>query len=138
MLSLIHIWIWFPILAKIQKIKETISLKEKKIVVLDDDPTGVQTVHDVGVYTDWEMDSLQQAFEEDSKLFFILTNSRSFSKEETKQVHETIAKRLHQVSQRCGKEFFLISRGDSTLRGHYPLEKMCIRDSHMTDGDFPV
>ena len=25
---------------------------DRKIVVLDDDPTGVQTVHDVSVYTD--------------------------------------------------------------------------------------
>ena len=97
--------------------------------MLDDDPTGVQTVHDVPVYTDWEMESLQQAFEEKSNLFFILTNSRSFSKEETKHVHETIAKRLHQVSQRCGKEFFLISRGDSTLRGHYPLETDVLRET---------
>ena len=127
--------IWFPILAKIQKTKETISLKEKKIVVLDDDPTGVQTVHDVPVYTDWEMDSLQQAFSEESNLFFILTNSRSFSKEETKHVHETIAKRLHQVSQNCGKEFFLISRGDSTLRGHYPLETEVLRETLETLGE---
>ena len=41
-----------------------------KIVVLDDDPTGVQTVHDVPVYTDWKMDSLQQAFSEESNMFF--------------------------------------------------------------------
>ena len=26
---------------------------QRQIVVLDDDPTGVQTVHDVSVYTDW-------------------------------------------------------------------------------------
>ena len=31
----------------------------KKIVVLDDDPTGVQTVHDISVYTGWEEDTLE-------------------------------------------------------------------------------
>ena len=57
-------------------------LKEKcredghKIVVLDDDPTGVQTVHDVSVYTDWSYESIKKGFEEDNKLFYILTNSR--------------------------------------------------------------
>ena len=31
-----------------------------KIIVLDDDPTGVQTVHDISVYTDWDADSIRQ------------------------------------------------------------------------------
>ena len=32
-----------------------------KIVVLDDDPTGVQTVHGVHVYTDWSISSINKA-----------------------------------------------------------------------------
>ena len=56
---------------------------QKKIVVLDDDPTGVQTVHDVSVYTDWEEDSIRKGFLEKESMFFILTNSRSFSARET-------------------------------------------------------
>ena len=31
-----------------------ISKSHIKLVVLDDDPTGVQTVHDVSVYTSWD------------------------------------------------------------------------------------
>ena len=27
-------------------------------IVLDDDPTGTQTVHDVSVYTDWSVQSI--------------------------------------------------------------------------------
>ena len=54
-----------------------------KIVVLDDDPTGVQTVHDVSVYTDWSYESIKKGFEEDNKLFYILTNSRGFTVEQT-------------------------------------------------------
>ena len=34
-------------------------LPDHKLVVLDDDPTGVQTVHDVYVYTDWSMESIR-------------------------------------------------------------------------------
>ena len=32
-------------------------------VVLDDDPTGVQCVHDIRVYTDWSYASMKEAFE---------------------------------------------------------------------------
>ena len=69
-------------------------LKEKcredghKIVVLDDDPTGVQTVHDVSVYTDWSYESIKKGFEEDNKLFYILTNSRGFTVEQTTRAQQ--------------------------------------------------
>ena len=45
----------------------------KKLVVLDDDPTGVQTVHDVSVYTDWSEQSLEEGMQEENSLFFVLT-----------------------------------------------------------------
>ena len=48
-----------------------------KLVVLDDDPTGVQTVHDVSVYTDWTEGSIREGFAERERLFYILTNSRA-------------------------------------------------------------
>lgn len=35
-------------------LKEEIRTNHQKIVVLDDDPTGVQTVHDISVFTNWE------------------------------------------------------------------------------------
>lgn len=100
----------------------------KKIVVLDDDPTGVQTVHDVSVYTDWEEDSIRQGFLEKETMFFILTNSRSFSAEETEKVHRDIAERVGHVAKELGQDFMMISRGDSTLRGHYPLETETLAD----------
>ncbi|OLO26676.1 hydroxyacid dehydrogenase [Alkalihalophilus pseudofirmus] len=94
-----------------------------KIVVLDDDPTGVQTVHGVSVYTDWTKESIEKGFcEEDTQMFFILTNSRGFTTKETEEVHEDIARSVQEVSDDLNIPYVLISRGDSTLRGHYPLE----------------
>lgn len=61
------------------------------------------------------------------KLFFVLTNSRSFSAEETRCVHREIADHLAQASRETGRPFVLISRSDSTLRGHYPLETQTLR-----------
>ena len=54
---------------------DAIKRSGRKIVVLDDDPTGVQTVHDVSVYTDWSEESVLQGFQEEGNLFYILTNS---------------------------------------------------------------
>ncbi|MDO4272397.1 MAG: four-carbon acid sugar kinase family protein [Eubacteriales bacterium] len=98
-----------------------------KIIALDDDPTGVQTVHDISVYTDWSEDSIRQGFSEKEKLFFILTNSRSFTKEQTREVHGEIGENLETVAD--GRPYLLISRSDSTLRGHYPLETEVLRET---------
>ena len=99
----------------------------RKIVVLDDDPTGVQTVHSVAVFTDWEEKSFLEGFAEDTAMFFILTNSRAFSVEQTTRVHRDIARRTLAAAGAAATDFLMISRGDSTLRGHYPLETEVLR-----------
>lgn len=99
-----------------------------KIVVLDDDPTGVQTVHGVSVYTDWSYKSIQSGFREENKMFYILTNSRGFSIEQTTKVHHEIGQRIAEVAKEEKKGYLIISRGDSTLRGHYPLETEILKD----------
>ncbi|MCJ0196710.1 hydroxyacid dehydrogenase [Clostridioides difficile] len=95
---------------------------DRKIVVLDDDPTGVQTVHDISVYTDWDKDSMEQGFNEKNSMFFILTNSRGFTVAQTTKAHKEISKNIVDVSKKVNKDFIIISRSDSTMRGHYPLE----------------
>ena len=95
---------------------------DRKIIVLDDDPTGVQTVNGIHVYTDWTEESIAAGFAEENRMFFILTNSRAFQTAQTEEEHRTIAARVAAEARRTGKEFMLISRSDSTLRGHYPLE----------------
>lgn len=106
---------------------EQLKKLNRKIVVLDDDPTGVQTVHDISVYTDWEKESIKQGFEEENSMFFILTNSRGFTVPRTEQAHKEIAQNIVSVSKETKKDFIVICRGDSTMRGHYPLEPETIR-----------
>jgi len=105
-----------------------------KIIVLDDDPTGVQTVHGVSVYTDWTETSIRAGFEEENQMFFILTNSRAFTAQETKEVHAEIAERIEKISKLTDTPYLLISRGDSTLRGHYPLETATLRETIESQG----
>ncbi len=99
-----------------------------KIIVLDDDPTGVQTVHDVYVYTDWTKNSLRSAFLDSKKMFFILTNSRSLTEEETIKIHTEICRNIVSAAQETGQSFIIVSRSDSTLRGHYPSETEIIKN----------
>lgn len=115
-------------LADIELNKE-IQLLHKKIVVLDDDPTGVQTVHNVPVYTNWSLESIRDGFMEKNSMFFILTNSRSFTEEETIKVHKEIASNIIKVSEETKIDYIIVSRGDSTLRGHYPLETEVLKET---------
>ncbi|MBQ8637601.1 MAG: hydroxyacid dehydrogenase [Lachnospiraceae bacterium] len=101
----------------------------KKVVVLDDDPTGIQTVHDIDVYTDWTKESLKAGFSSPENLFFVLTNSRSFSAEKTADAHREMARNAVEAAREAGVDFMMISRGDSTLRGHYPLETKVLRET---------
>ena len=101
----------------------------KKVIVLDDDPTGIQTVHDVDVYTDWTKESLKNGLSSPEKLFFVLTNSRSFSAQKTTQVHTEIAENAAEAGKETDAKFLMISRGDSTLRGHYPLETQILKNT---------
>lgn len=117
-----------------EKRADELLLKEregfhKKIIVLDDDPTGTQTVHDVPVFTDWSQETMEEIFSLEDPMVFILTNSRSFSTAYTKEAHREIAANIARASKASGKEFLVISRGDSTLRGHFPLETEVLRDT---------
>ena len=105
-----------------------IKANNLKIVVLDDDPTGVQTVHDVSVYTDWSVESIREGFAEDNKVFYILTNSRGMTEPETTVTHREIAERVAAVSAETGIPYMYMSRSDSTLRGHYPLETKLLKE----------
>ena len=105
---------------ELEKARKAVIRADCSIIVLDDDPTGTQTVHDIDVYTDWAMDSIQSGF--GSPMFFVLTNSRAFSKEKTEAVHRDIAQKILEQKIAQKKDFIVVSRGDSTLRGHYPIE----------------
>ncbi|PNV63923.1 hydroxyacid dehydrogenase [Clostridium sp. chh4-2] len=107
-----------------------IAGNKKKIVVLDDDPTGVQTVHDISVYTNWQKESMEQAFAEEKNLFYILTNSRGLTEEQTAKVQREIAQVVDEAAKESGKEYLFISRSDSTLRGHYPLETVILKECY--------
>lgn len=113
-----------------KRLKQVISERSvEKVVILDDDPTGIQTIHDLYVYTGYDIETLRAAFLDPNRAFFILTNSRSLFPAETAALHKTIAENLSLVSSELAIPFQLISRTDSTLRQHYPLETQVLNDA---------
>ena len=92
------------------------------IIVLDDDPTGTQSVHDIPVLTKWSVEAIDAELDRGTRLFYLLTNSRSLTAEKAHALGMEIAQNIKQSVEGRGKRCLLISRSDSTLRGHYPLE----------------
>mgnify|MGYP000002787867 FL=1 len=93
-----------------------------KIIVLDDDPTGSQTVHSCLLLTRWDVATLNEALADTAPLFFVLTNTRGMSAERASAVTREVCRNLKQALS--GKDIhpIFVSRSDSTLRGHYPVE----------------
>jgi uncharacterized protein YgbK (DUF1537 family) len=104
-----------------RRVRDWIAVHPRhKLIVLDDDPTGTQTVQNVPVLTVWDVATLRAEFAESGPCFYILTNTRSMVAEAAKDVNHEIAVNLHRAAD--GRPFTLVSRSDSTLRGHFPLE----------------
>jgi len=94
-----------------------------KVIVLDDDPTGSQTVHSCLLLTRWDEKTLQLGLSDDSPIFFVLTNTRSLPPEQAASVTQEVCHNLKAAIAAAGiDDFLIVSRSDSTLRGHYPIE----------------
>ncbi|MCH9056675.1 four-carbon acid sugar kinase family protein [Synechococcus sp. PCC 6717] len=98
-------------------------MAQPKIIVLDDDPTGSQTVHSCLLLTRWDVDTLCTGLTDSVPIFFILTNTRALPAVEAAEVTRTVCRHLKQALALTGvSDYIVVSRSDSTLRGHYPLE----------------
>jgi len=102
-------------------------MTETKIIVLDDDPTGSQTVHSCLLLTRWDVETLKQGLLDEAPLFFVLTNTRGMSATEAANLTREVCVNLRAALEQLEDSGItinplLVSRSDSTLRGHYPVE----------------
>ena len=105
-----------------------------KIIVLDDDPTGSQTVHGCLLLMRWDVATLAEALRDASPLFFVLTNTRGMAADKAAMVTREACANLRTALAReaaAGRAVnpILVSRSDSTLRGHYPVETDVIAEA---------
>lgn len=105
------------------------SSRQPKIIVLDDDPTGSQTVHSCLLLTRWDVDTLRIGLADAAPIMFVLTNTRSLTPEDATNVTREVCQNLKiAIAAENIQEFMIVSRSDSTLRGHYPIETDAIAE----------
>jgi len=99
------------------------------LVVLDDDPTGTQSVSDLPVLTRWDVSDFDWAFEQKAAAVYVLTNSRSLDEAEARSRNIEIVENATTSARALGLTVRFVSRSDSTLRGHFPLETDTIAET---------
>jgi uncharacterized protein YgbK (DUF1537 family) len=105
-----------------QRIRKALADSGRRIAVLDDDPTGSQTVHDVAVVTVFDADEIAAGLDGPGSTCFILTNTRSMSEADAVALNTRVGRTLFELSRRLDAPVDVISRSDSTLRGHVIAE----------------
>ena len=101
--------------------------------MLDDDPTGVQTLAGLTVVLDWQPPRVAAAFEHGSAVH-LLTNSRAFSPAEARALAASAARAVAEAAP----EAAVVLRGDSTLRGHVLEEYLGVVDARSSAGYPPL
>ncbi|WP_044304997.1 four-carbon acid sugar kinase family protein [Richelia intracellularis] len=97
--------------------------RKPKIIVIDDDPTGSQTVHSCLLLMRWDVSTLCLGLRDTAPIFFILTNTRALPPEAANAVTKEVCQNLKlALNTEAIEDFLVVSRSDSTLRGHYPIE----------------
>jgi len=101
--------------------------ERRKVIVLDDDPTGSQTVHSAPLLLRWDAGTLRRGLQHPSPLLFVLANTRALEPAQARARIREICRTLRPLleeAQAAGEldRWLIVSRGDSTLRGHFPLE----------------
>jgi uncharacterized protein YgbK (DUF1537 family) len=92
------------------------------LVVLDDDPTGTQSVHGIAVLTEWPVEALRAALASGDPAVYLLTNTRSMPLAQAQSLNGEIGRNLQIAARLAGRRAVVVSRSDSTLRGHFPGE----------------
>ena len=107
----------------------------KRLVVIDDDPLGAQTIHGVSVFLDWSVDVIRRAITSGEPVFYICTNSRNLNSEDAWTLSLEVGRNLRDAARMEGVEIIITSRIDSTLRGHFPYEVCALASGFGQDLD---
>lgn len=99
-----------------------LAASNSKVIILDDDPTGTQTIRNVPVLTNWSVEVLTAELRGPHPAFFVLTNSRSLTEEGARLLARQVGNNIRSAMSLAGVAATVISRSDSTLRGHFPAE----------------
>ena len=100
---------------------------ERPAVILDDDPTGTQTLRDVTVLTAWDAETIARHLADPA--VFLSTNSRSLDEAAAADLTRAAVAAAMQAAETAGRPISIVSRSDSTLRGHFVAETRAIAET---------
>lgn len=112
----------------VAEVAARVAASGRTLVVLDDDPTGTQSVAGIPILTEWTVTDLRWAFAQPVPAFFVLTNTRSLTEDQAGVRNRNVISALVEAARLENERFVIASRSDSTLRGHYPFETDVIAD----------
>ena len=118
-----------PLSVPASAVAQVASDSARILVVLDDDPTGTQSVADLPVLTDWTVESLAWGLGQGRPAIYVMTNSRSVDPDVAERRNREVADAAYDAAESLGVEIAFVSRSDSTLRGHFPLEPQVLADA---------
>ncbi len=106
----------------------------RRLLVLDDDPTGSQCVSGVAVAFEEDSELIQKTLSEESSACFVLTNTRALDEADAVKKNRRIVSGVLEKFKQNGQEsadigLHLVSRSDSTLRGHVIAEPNALADA---------
>jgi uncharacterized protein YgbK (DUF1537 family) len=120
------------------RIREHNRRTGRRLAVLDDDPTGSQAVHGVSVVTMLERPEYAAGLAAPGDTCFILTNTRALDENEAVELNRAAAHDLYSLAAETGATVEVVSRSDSTLRGHVHAEIEAIAAEHLAVTGRPV
>lgn len=120
-----------------ERIAEELHSNRIRLVVIDDDPTGIQTVHGCLLLTEFTPETLAAAFTDKAPFFYMLVNSRAMTEEAARQVVRTAVEAVLEANREWQYNLIFVSRSDSTLRGHFPAEPDTITEVLAEHGIVP-
>src|SRR4249920_743722 len=82
-----------------QRIRASLRAAGRRIAVLDDDPTGSQTVHDVAVVTVLDPDAIAAGLDRPGSTCFVLTNTRSMGEADAVALNTRVGRTLFELSK---------------------------------------
>jgi uncharacterized protein YgbK (DUF1537 family) len=122
----------------VDQLMAAVKASGRWLAVLDDDPTGTQSISGLPVLTSWSGDDMRWALGQAPGAFFVLTNSRSLSPADMRARNQEVVASLTAAARAENTAFVVASRSDSTLRGHYPEEVDAISAALAAEGGRPV
>ena len=90
----------------------------------------MQTVHDISVYTGWDADSLREAFAEENNCSIYSPILEALLRNRRRQLILRLSDAVDRAAKEASRDYIFISRSDSTLRGHYPLETRLLKECY--------